>query len=70
MKSTLLASKECPCTYCKSLWIKMSAKLLNVNLVNAWLSPQVTLTKLKQLFVQYLLDSVPFTLPLIMRHLK
>ena len=22
---------ECPCTYCKSLWIKASAKLLNVN---------------------------------------
>ena len=28
---TLLASGECPCTYCKSLWIKASAKWLNVN---------------------------------------
>ena len=23
---TLLASGECPCTYCKSLWIRASAK--------------------------------------------
>ena len=30
---TLLASEggECPCTYCKSLWIRPSAKWLNVN---------------------------------------
>ena len=24
---TLLASGKCPCTYCKSLWIKVSAKM-------------------------------------------
>ena len=28
---TLLASGECPCTNCKSIWIRASAKLLNVN---------------------------------------
>ena len=27
----LLAPGECPCTYCKSLWIRASAKWLNVN---------------------------------------
>ena len=30
---TLLASRECPCTYCKSLWIRASAKWLNVNVM-------------------------------------
>ena len=28
---TLLASGGCPCTYCKSLWIRVYAKWLNVN---------------------------------------
>ena len=29
---TLLAWGECPCTYCESLWIRASAKWLNVNM--------------------------------------
>ena len=29
--SPYLPRWECPCNYCKSLWIRMSAKCLNVN---------------------------------------
>ena len=32
---TLLASGECPCTYCKLLWKRVSAKWLNVNVNNS-----------------------------------
>ena len=33
----IIASGECPCTYWKLLWIRVSAKWLNVNVMYSWM---------------------------------
>ena len=47
---TLLSSGECPCTYCTSLWIRASAKWLNVNvqfgLFSEWIALSSTTYRL------------------------
>ena len=69
---TLLALGECPCTYCKSLWIRASAKWLNV-IVNVWLwfphtplcsTPALTYTTFIPLFNSGIQDHPSLTEPL------
>ena len=57
---TLLVSGVCPCIYCKSLWIRASAKLLNVN--GAALRTQWSYSKTVEMVVDFRENPTPPTL--------